>query len=413
MTSYKLYLDTRRLKKDGTAPLKIAVQHRGRFMIPIGISVPPENFIGDRVVLPPGAARRANSLNDIITRRLLSVETELHRLSLLGQLADMSDAQLRVILDRDHPLPADTEEPPTVLAFWETFIASRRAEGTKVVHRSTIAKVRQFCDIERLKFSDITVSWLKRFDKFMESAGIRLNTRSIHMRNIRAVMNAAINEDLIEQNLYPFRKFRIKEERTAKRSLTVTELRTLRDYPCEPFMEQYRDMFMLIFYLCGINAVDLFGLTEIHNGRIEYKRAKTGRLYSIKVEPEAMAIIEKYRGKTHLLNVAERYTNYKDYLHRLDDNLKKIGDIHLIPNSGSSGPMKKKYIGLYPRLSSYWARHSWATIAAELDIPKETIAAGLGHEIGSPTTSIYIDFNQKKVDEANRRIIDYLNGGGE
>jgi integrase len=61
-----------------------------------------------------------------------------------------------------------------------------------------------------------------------------------------------------------------------------------------------------------------------------------------------------------------------------------------------------------PKLSTYWARHTWATIAAELDIPKETIAAGLGHNIGSPITSIYIDFNMKKVDEANRKIIDYI-----
>ena len=56
----------------------------------------------------------------------------------------------------------------------------------------------------------------------------------------------------------------------------------------------------------------------------------------------------------------------------------------------------------------YIARHSWATIAAELDIPKETIAAALGHELGNPTTSIYIDFNMKKVDEPNRRVIDWV-----
>lgn len=58
----------------------------------------------------------------------------------------------------------------------------------------------------------------------------------------------------------------------------------------------------------------------------------------------------------------------------------------------------------------YIFRHSWATLAAELDIPKETISAGLGHEIGSDVTSIYIKFDQKKVDDANRRVIDYVFG---
>ena len=66
---------------------------------------------------------------------------------------------------------------------------------------------------------------------------------------------------------------------------------------------------------------------------------------------------------------------------------------------------------LFPHLTTYWARHTWATLAAELDIPKETIAAALGHEIGSPITSIYINFDQKKVDKANRMVIDYLKEG--
>lgn len=56
----------------------------------------------------------------------------------------------------------------------------------------------------------------------------------------------------------------------------------------------------------------------------------------------------------------------------------------------------------------HYARHSWATIAASLDIPKETIAAALGHG-GNSVTDIYINFDQKKIDEANRKVIDYLN----
>ena len=69
---------------------------------------------------------------------------------------------------------------------------------------------------------------------------------------------------------------------------------------------------------------------------------------------------------------------------------------------------KKTVAPLFPKLSTYWARHTWATIAAELDIPKETIAAALGHGLGNTTTAIYINFNTKKVDEANRRVIDYV-----
>ena len=62
---------------------------------------------------------------------------------------------------------------------------------------------------------------------------------------------------------------------------------------------------------------------------------------------------------------------------------------------------------MFPHITTYWARHTWATIAASLDIPKETIAAGLGHG-GNTVTDIYIDFDRRKVDEANRRVIDWV-----
>ena len=169
-------------------------------------------------------------------------------------------------------------------------------------------------------------------------------------------------------------------------------------------------MFMLIFYLAGINTVDLFDLKKITNGYIEYRRAKTGRLYEIKVEPEAMEIIERYKGKTYLLDILDRYKDYRNYLHRLNKNLKEIGTVEIVPDK--VGKMRKKAkTGLFPELSTYWARHTFATIAAGLDIPKETIAATLGHG-GNDVTDIYIKFDQKKIDKCIRQVIDAVNGVG-
>lgn len=73
-----------------------------------------------------------------------------------------------------------------------------------------------------------------------------------------------------------------------------------------------------------------------------------------------------------------------------------------------NGTINKHLHRLQAGLTTYWARHSWATIAASLDIPKETISAALGHQLGSTITSIYIDFDQAKVDRANRQVIDYI-----
>ena len=88
----------------------------------------------------------------------------------------------------------------------------------------------------------------------------------------------------------------------------------------------------------------------------------------------------------------------------MGNSLKQIGETE---RKGLGGKKIRK--PLFPDLSSYWSRHTWATIAAELDIPKETISAALGHNIGSAVTSIYINFDYKKVDDANRKVIDYVN----
>ena len=135
---------------------------------------------------------------------------------------------------------------------------------------------------------------------------------------------------------------------------------------------------------------------------MEYYRSKTNKFYSIKVEPEAAEIIDRYRGEDWLLDIMDRYQNHKDYMHRLNENLQKMGSVELVGKSG-----KKIYTPKFDGITTYWARHTWATIAASLDIPKETIAAALGHG-GNTVTDIYIDFDRRKVDEANRRVIDWV-----
>lgn len=86
----------------------------------------------------------------------------------------------------------------------------------------------------------------------------------------------------------------------------------------------------------------------------------------------------------------------------MNRNLKEFGYTRV----GKRG--KKDKEGAFPFLSTYYTRHTWATLAAYLEIPKETIAAALGHG-KKDVTDIYISFDQNKIDEANRRVIDYLN----
>lgn len=289
----------------------------------------------------------------------------------------------------------------TFVKHYEQFMESKTNRGTRGVYKHTLDRIRAFDkNVDNKMFEDIDLKWLTDFEAFCAKTACK-NARNIHLRNIRAVFNNAIDYGIT--TAYPFRRFKIRPEATRKRSMAVEELRRLFDYPVEDYAEIYRDMFRLIFMLVGINSVDLHGLKSItRDGRIEYKRAKTGRLYSIKVEPEAREIINKYRGKNGLLCIADRWIDSRNFRHQCNKALQKIGQVE---RKGRGG--KKTITAEFEGVSTYWARHTWATIAASLDIPKDTIAAALGHG-GDTVTDIYIDFDQKKVDAANRRVLDWV-----
>jgi site-specific recombinase XerD len=387
--------------------VKLGVSHKGYFQISLGIHVLPENWIDGMIVFPASQSAKAKQLNEYLQGRLGYAQSTLRRLIMLGDMQSLSDKELRSCLD---PSAKEEKEPAAILVSdqFNSFIDRRNKPGTANVYRETLTKISKYHDLDKLKFEDITVAWLKDFESRLRRDGLAVNSVARHLRDIRAVYNDAIDYNIISLASYPFRRFKITHEATAKRSLTLEQLRQLRDYPCEPHHEKYRDLFMLIFYLGGINLVDLLHIKEITNGRIEYRRAKTSALYSIKVEPEAQEIIDKYKGVNQLLFPLDRYANYKDFLHRMNRNLREMGTAEIVPRkNGRLG--KKEKTGLFPGLSSYWSRHTLATLMAEIDIPMETIGKVLGHSDSKSVTAIYVKFDQKKIDRAMRDVIDYVN----
>lgn len=329
------------------------------------------------------------------------------------RLSEHPDRQLDIATLRDTVRSSvlgaggnDEQPAGSFVAHFNDFVRHKHTEGTRGVYRHTLSKIRTFDPgIDEKDFSDIDLKWLMRFEDFCALTACK-NARNIHLRNIRAVFNSALDEEIT--TFYPFRRFKIRPEATRKRALTPEQLRTLLSCEVEPYCEVYRDMFKLIFLLIGINAVDLYNLKGITaDGRIEYRRAKTHRLYSIKAEPEAIELIRKYRGCKKLLSLSDRWESHKTFIAQMNKAIQSIG----AKRSGLGGK-KDREDAPFGMVTSYWARHTWATVAASLEIPKETIAAALGHG-GNTVTDIYIDFDQRKVDLANRRVIDLVLYGGQ
>lgn len=400
MATTKFYLDKRAVKKDGTSPLKISLSHKGHtalISLNVYLSAVQWDEKRERVI----NTDKKIFLNEFIKKRKLEVDSALLRLAVNGVLANLTVSQIKYLIMQELEPIVEAQDGNFVYEF-KKFMQSRIKSRTRELYSATLSRMRKFCPkLEKIRFEDITKDWLVSFDEFLARTSPSKNARNIHFRNIRAVFNSAIDNEVTAY--YPFRKFKIQSMPTIKRALTVEQLRLLFNYEVEEYQEKYRDMFKLIFCLIGINAVDLLhlALNNINNGRIEYRRAKTGRMYDLKIEPEAALLIEKLHGEKYLVDVLDRYKDYRNYVKRLNDNLQMIGET-FVDKRG-----KKCRKPLFPNITTYWARHSWATIAAELDIPKETIAAALGHG-GNTVTDIYIDFDRKKVDEANRRVLDYV-----
>ena len=406
MASTRIFLDDRRTKPGKPSVLKIAIAHRHKTVY-VSLNSKIFTYQWDCKKLKVINHPEQMKLNVYISGVKQKVDYGILSLVSEGKIASMTAVDIKKHIDQlIHPEKAEKEKEITEYKnlFSTRFLkfADSKQPSTRKIYMHTYSRMEIFEGehLTKLKFEDITKDWLTSFEKFLSETSPSQNARNIHFRNIRAVFNEAIDEDIT--TAYPFRRFKIRPVATAKRNLKVEDLRMLINYPCEKYAQKYLDMFKLMFMLIGINSIDLCHLKEISNGRINYHRAKTKRLYSIKVEKEAMEIIEKYRGKNWLLNILDGYNDYHDFTKHMNNALKNIGPLK---RSGLGGKKERK--PLFPNISSYWARHSWATIASSLDIPRDTIAHALGHG-GNTVTDIYIDFDQQKVDDANRKVLDWV-----
>ena len=405
------YLDTRAIAKDGSAPLKFDFCCKGKHTtMSAGLRLLPSEWDATRQKVVGRADELTINMNLLqLMSRVTGIVMQLASSGELAGLATITQVKNRVAAE----LWPQADAGKLFLHRFRLYASRCRSAHTRELYNNTVKRICQHAPkAESLSFEMVTKDWLCGFEAWLASSGHcpSVNGRSAHLRNIRAVFNDAIDNEIT--SFYPFRRFKIKTERTAKRAVPVELLRELFAYGGLTWQQQYVDAFKLMFCLIGINVVDLLALKreDMAGGRIGYRRAKTGRMYDIKVEPEALGLIEQYSGKQgRLLCWGEGRKNYTSFTYQMDKGLKAVGTTSREWKKDDHGRFREVlvYHPAFPMLTSYVARHSWATIAASLDIPKETIAHALGHG-GNTVTDIYIDFDQRKVDEANRRVIDWV-----
>lgn len=388
MATASIYYNNPKPVKKKLFPLVFVIRHKSRHThIPSGIKL-EHIYWDDKRMIKKGAPNIVDTLheNAQLLKKLADIQAYITALTNSGEIDELSALQIK-----KKYLSKSLKEKSTFSSYLNDFTKTK-SKGTANLYTNTADRLNDFSPNE-VYFSEINPKFLRDFETYLKKRNNAVNTIAIHMRNIRAIFNAAINDEIIELNLYPFRKYKIKTEKTIKRNLTINEIRTLRDVELFGVPQLSRDIFMLIFYLSGINLKDLSYLTKanIINERLEYQRFKGGKNYSIKIEPEANRLFKKLKGTKYLINLIERYQSYDSVKKEINKKLKIAAAVAKI-----KAPV-----------STYYARHSVATIAKNIGIPTDDIKAILGHA-DNTITDIYIDLDQNIKDKALRKILNRL-----
>jgi len=269
-------------------------------------------------------------------------------------------------------------------------------------YSSALNSLARFNGESDIAFDDFDTRFVSRYESYLKSIGLCPNTTSYYMRKLRAIYNHAVDRELTQQRK-PFRHVYTGVAKTVKRAVPVGVIKTLRnlDLRLDPISALARDMFLFSFYTRGMSLVDMAYLkkTNLQNGILTYRRKKTNQQLVIKWE-EAMQEIVARNGipdSEYLLplikpNGKDERRQYLNTAHTINDRLKKIG----------------RQLGLTEPLTMYVARHTWASIARDNNIPISVISQGMGHD-SENTTRIYLTtLDTSVLDQANYAIINLL-----
>ena len=256
--------------------------------------------------------------------------------------------------------------------------------ATSYMYRHTADLINQY-DAKMVEPNKV---WLDKYYVQLRK-NMSINGAGKEFRNIRTVCN------YYDLALGVFRKWSIPVEETEPNQLSIDELLSIRDYSGDNYIKKYSDFFMLSFYFGGINPVDLLTSCSIINDRLVFVRTKTNKdnakhihKISLPITEPARILLNKYKGKHHLLSFMDNRKSYLSFTHGANTAIKKI----------------------VPHATLYSARYTFGDICANtLDINDRAIAMCLGHSWAKTVTSRYISQDRKKIDETINKVVNFLN----
>lgn len=262
------------------------------------------------------------------------------------------------------------------------------------------------CFGESLSFNEIDSALIKRWEDFLIQMGNSMTTVNIRMTHLKALLNAAVNEEVVSYKVFPFRKYRMPTKLVRDLCIGRDELLRIRDAEFTGLsrkrMEVSRDLFMLSFYCAGINLTDIID-ADWSGEKLRFVRKKTQhskqgeKMVSLSIVPEARRIADIYMGNDGRLNLGYRFAEYGQFRSFVTKSLNRMGE----------------ELGLSKRLMFYSARKTFCQMGYELGIPLYVLEYAIGHTIKDAANRPifnYINIMEEMADSAIRKILDFVEG---
>lgn len=401
MVYYKLIMDTRRHKTDGLYPIFVRISYnKNNTTITTGVRVKKEHWDGSNQLVTR-LNKNFQKLNQSISELYLKIQKVILRLQESGEFS------FERLKDQLSNKPVIKEREVTFYDFSNKLIKDMmelNQTGNALIYQTAMNRFILYSS-QSVRFSEIDYNLLLGYKQSLLLTGLKANTISNYFRTIKAIYNKAIKAKLVDRSLYPFLDIPIKQERTPKRAIGIEEIQALLKLDLRPNSALWdaRNYFMLSFCLIGISFTDLAYLkpTDVVKGRLIFNRRKTHKSYDIKLTPHALSILNIYKknNSPYLLSV---FSTTAD-----EDSLVSKKIIHQwIKTTNKYLKRLGEDIDLESPLTTYVARHTWATTAKKMGYSNELIAEAMGHEFGNKITSIYLDsFDQEVIDSLNKTVI--------
>lgn len=296
--------------------------------------------------------------------------------------------------------------PPyqSVFSFIQTQIAKKsqmKRIGTTKTYTDALCRFQEFRNYKDLSFESMTADLMERYEAWLINRGLKRNSIAYYLRTLRTLYHKAVDARLTDDHDI-FRHVHTSYGKTVKRAVSINHIRAIEclELPEGSPLAFARDMFMFSFYMRGMSFVDMAFLRkrDLRYGVVTYCRKKTNQCLTIEWEKPIQNIVDRYarqiKDTPFMLPILMKedgteYKRYRQVEQNVNRNLKKIGDT----------------IGLRIPLTTYVARHSWASIARNLDISIAVISEGMGHNSYRTTQTYLNSIDTSTINMANKKII--------